>query len=170
MVPYVVEDEVVPLALLREVLAGVVDDVVGADRADQVHVPRAAHAGHVRSERLRKLHREGTDAARRTVDQDLLPGSHLALVAKRLQGDEAGQGSGRGVLEREVGRLRLQRVGGNGRLLGEGAVAPAEDRVTWPEPRHARADGLNLPRYIRPSNAVLWLAQPPVHRARDVRE
>ena len=67
------EDEIVLLPAPGEVLLGVVDDVVRAERADQVHVPRAAHAGHLRSERLRDLHREGAHASRRAVDQDLLP-------------------------------------------------------------------------------------------------
>jgi hypothetical protein len=65
--------------------------------------------------------------------------------------------------------LILQRVFGNGRILGKGAAAPAEDLVTRPKPRHTRADGLNLPRHIRTSNTRLWLAQP-VQHAGDVRE
>src|SRR5438309_7547569 len=55
-------------------------------------------------------------------------------------------------------------------MLGKGSaqlLAPAEDLVAWPKPRHARADGLHLPRHIRASNTVLWLAQP-IHRAGDV--
>jgi hypothetical protein len=37
---------------IREVLAGIVDHVVGADGADQVYLGRAAHAGDLRAERL----------------------------------------------------------------------------------------------------------------------
>jgi hypothetical protein len=57
-------------------------------------------------------------------------------------------------------------------MLGKGAaqiLAPAEDLVTWPKPRHAAADGLHLPRQIRASNRVLWLAQP-VQGPGDVRK
>src|SRR5437763_15477129 len=53
VVRHVVEDEVVTLARPREVLFGVIDDTVGAERSDQVHVSRARDAGHIRSERLR---------------------------------------------------------------------------------------------------------------------
>ena len=40
--------------------------------ADGLDVPRAADAGHLRSERLRELHRERADSPRRAVDEDLL--------------------------------------------------------------------------------------------------
>src|SRR2546421_2930796 len=46
MVPDVVEDEVVALPTLGEVLTRVIDDMVSADGADHVHVPRAAYACH----------------------------------------------------------------------------------------------------------------------------
>jgi len=49
---HVVEDQVVAQLALREVLLGVVDDMVRPERSDRVHVPRAAHAGHFRSEDL----------------------------------------------------------------------------------------------------------------------
>ena len=46
-----------------------------------------------------------------------------------------------------------------GRVLGEGARAPAEHVVTRSEPRHVLADRLDRPRDIRPRNPVLRLAQ-----------
>jgi hypothetical protein len=49
----------------------VVDDPVGAERAGHVHVPGAAHGGHLRAQRLGELDGERADAARRPVDQDL---------------------------------------------------------------------------------------------------
>ena len=52
---------------------GVVDDVVGAEGADQVDLRRAAHAGDLGAERLGDLHRERADAAGRADDQHLLP-------------------------------------------------------------------------------------------------
>src|SRR5450759_110848 len=81
---HVVEDQIVARLAVREVLPGVVDDMVRSDRSDGVQVPRAAHAGHFRPEDLGDLHCEGSHAPRRTVDQDLLPGLHLAVIAKRL--------------------------------------------------------------------------------------
>ena len=67
-----VEHQVVALVAPGEVLLGVVDDVVGAERSDEIDVPRAAHAGHLRSECLGDLHGERAHASRRAVDQDLL--------------------------------------------------------------------------------------------------
>ena len=74
MVEHVVEDDVVPLIALGEVFRGVVDDVVGADRSDQVYLGGAAHAGHFSAERLGDLHGKGADAAAGPVDQDFCPG------------------------------------------------------------------------------------------------
>src|SRR5215212_3711451 len=133
MVRYVVEDEVVALIVLSEVLAGVVDDVIGADRSDHAHVSGAAHAGHLGAESLRDLHREGADAPGGAADQDLLPGSNIAVIAKGLKADEPGHGNGRGLFEGEVGRLRRQCVFGDGRVLGTGTTeptAPAEDLLS----------------------------------------
>ena len=48
-----VEDDVVRLAVLREVLSRVVDHLVGAERAHELHVLRVAHGSHVRPEVFR---------------------------------------------------------------------------------------------------------------------
>src|SRR5207253_6033392 len=85
VVRHVVEDEVVTLPRPREVLFGVIDDMVCAERPDQAYVSRARDAGHLRSERLRDLNREGSDATRGPDDQDLLPGFDLAATAQRLE-------------------------------------------------------------------------------------
>src|SRR5215204_4554722 len=61
-VPHQVEDDVVPPSVPGEVLVDVVDDMVRADRPDQVHVPGVAHAGHHRTERLGDLNGEGPHA------------------------------------------------------------------------------------------------------------
>jgi len=44
-----------------------------------------------------------------------------------LEGGEPGDGDGRGLLEAEVVRLGRQLVLWSNRVLGEGAVAPAEE-------------------------------------------
>ena len=59
----VVEDDVVALLGAGEVGPGVVDDVVGAERADQVDVAGAAHTRHLGAERLGELYGEGAHAA-----------------------------------------------------------------------------------------------------------
>ena len=104
MVGHVVEDEVVALLAAGEVLLGVVDDVVGPDGVDQVHVSGAAHAGHLGSQCLGNLHREGADAAGGAVDQDFLPSFYAAVVANGLEGDEAGHWYGCGLLTPPRGR------------------------------------------------------------------
>src|SRR5919107_4587838 len=172
MVRHVVEYEVVPLILLREVLTGVVDDVIRADRSDQVHVSSAAHARHLRSEGPGDLHREGADASGGAVNQDLLPISNAAMIAKGLEGYDPGHGNGRSLLKGEVRRLGRQCVFGDGGVLGEGPTertAPAEDLVAGLKAPHAGADGFYRSRHVRPSDGVLWLAQP-VGRASDVRQ
>src|SRR3989442_623953 len=80
-------------------------------------------------ERLRILPREGPDPPRAAIDRALLPGPTLALIARRLGGAWAAQGTRRGLFEGEVGRLQRQRVFGGGRVVGKRAVAPAEDLV-----------------------------------------
>ncbi len=62
MVGDVVDDDVIPLGPAGEVVAGVVDDRVGAERGDQAGVAGTAHPG---AERLGDLDREAADAAAR---------------------------------------------------------------------------------------------------------
>ena len=64
-----VDDQVPPPRPVGEVLAGVVDHVVRADRSDQVHLRGAAHAGDGRAGCLRDLHRERSHAAARADHQ-----------------------------------------------------------------------------------------------------
>ena len=87
------------------------------------------HAGDLGTERLGDLDGERADAARRPVDQDLLPGLDLAVVAKELEGGRRGHADGGRLLEREVGRLLDELVLGRVGVLGEGAGAPAEHLV-----------------------------------------
>ena len=70
---------------LGEIFFGVINHVIGADRADKIDIARAANAGHFRAERFRDLHRESADAAGRTVHQDLLTGLNVTFVAETLQ-------------------------------------------------------------------------------------
>ena len=56
-----VEDDVVGLAVLREVLLRVVDHLVGAERADELDVLRVADGGDVGAEVLGELHGRRSD-------------------------------------------------------------------------------------------------------------
>jgi hypothetical protein len=148
---------------------GVVDDVVRTDRPDQVHVPRAAHAGHVRSERLRDLNGEGAHAPRRTDDQDLLPWLDPSVIAQTLQRGQRGQRYGRRLLERQVGRLQFHERFRDACVLGKATRRDVGVHlVTRPKPRHLLADRLDLPGHVAPETTVLRYAQP--DRSHDVRQ
>src|SRR5512132_149732 len=176
MVPREVDYDVVALAGPGEILPGVVDDPIRADRPERVQLPGGIHTGHVRSVCLGELHREGPYGPSGTVDQDPLSRPDSPLIANTLHRDRSGGGDGRGLCERETGRLQLEPGFLNGRVLGEGAaVAPqvdgealTEDLITRPEPRHVRADRLDVTGQIRARNAILGLAQPRAHDPEDV--
>ena len=123
----------------------------------------AADPGHVRSERLRDLHRERPDAAGRTVDQHPLPRLDFALIANGGQRSERGVSNRRRLLKREVGRLGQEIALRSTRILGERALAPAEHLIARPKLLDASPGRLNLPcdiesRYLAPRPAA---GQPP---------
>ena len=162
MVARDVDDDVVALGALGEVVLGVVDDVVGADRSDHLELARRIHAGHVRAVGLGELDGEDADAPAGAVDEHGLARSHLAVVADTAKRDQAGGRHGRGLLEGEVGRLRPQRACGDRRVLGErAAVAPlvalqalTEHVVTAREPGHVASDRRDAAGDIRPGDAA----------------
>src|SRR5438552_6378164 len=133
MIRHEVENQIVVLSTFREVLSGVINDVICADGSDHGNVPRTANAGNFSSERLGDLHSERTHASSRTVDQDLLPRLNLSLVAKTLQRGDSRQGYSSGLLKRRVIRFHDQCRLGSIRILGKGPAAQAEDRVAWLE-------------------------------------
>src|SRR4029453_5841502 len=91
--------------------------------------------------------------------------------------DRSGGGDGRGLFERETGRFPLEPGFRNGRVLRERAtVAPqvdgealTKDLIARLEPRHVRADRLEVAGQIRARNAILGLAQPRAHDPENVR-
>src|SRR5439155_24908193 len=95
-----VEDDVVAVAR-GEVVAGVVDDVVGAEGSDEFNLGGAAHAADFGTEGLRDLHGERAHASRRADDQYLLSGLHVRL-ADGLKRGASGDGCGRGLLVGKV--------------------------------------------------------------------
>ena len=159
MVADVVEDEVVALGPGGEVDLRVVDDVVGADRADQLDVLRAADPGHLGAERLGDLHGERAHATGSAVDEDLLTGLDLAVVAQELERGRGGHADRGRLLEGEIGRLLEELVLCRPRVLGEGSRAPAEDLVARLEPGHIRPDRLDRPRDVGSGHAVLRPAE-----------
>src|SRR6266511_3331527 len=137
-------------------LAGddVVDHRVGTDRADEVDVRTAADAGHLGTEHLGDLDREGADSAGRTVDQNLLPRLYPSPVPDGLQYCDAAGGKGGGLLEGDRGRLADERAARAARELGEaaavgGAAAPSEDLITRAQIGDPRADLGDRARHLR---------------------
>lgn len=60
-----VQDEVVRLAVSCEVLASVVDHLIGTERPHELELRRVVHAGDVRTQAFRQLNREATLSPRR---------------------------------------------------------------------------------------------------------
>ncbi len=104
-IPHAVEEQVVSLLVSGEVLVRVVDDVVRAEGSREVHVPRAADARHLRTERFGDLHGEGAHASRSSVDEDALSRLEPSMVAEPLQCREPRDWNAGRLLEREAIRL-----------------------------------------------------------------
>ena len=136
---------------VREVFARVVDHVVGTHRTDQIRLLPAAHAGDPRAERLRDLHGQRAHAPGRSDDEHRLTRLHVRVIADRLERGAARHRNGRGLLERDVGRLAHELVGGAGRELGERALHEAHDLVAGTQFLDVDADGLDTPRDVPPS-------------------
>ncbi len=63
-----IEDQVVLRPRGGDICLGVIDAVVGTDRANQFHLRGAAHTGHLGPEMLGDLHCERSNAAGGPVD------------------------------------------------------------------------------------------------------
>ena len=138
----------------REVLARVVDDMVGAERSDQLDVAGAAYAGDLGPEGLRDLDGIGADAARGAVDQHLLALLQAARIPEAVERGKCRRRDGGGFLERQVGRHRedglLRRLG----VFGGRTDAGPEDQVTGLEPGDSLTDGGDLAGHVEPRHAV----------------
>src|SRR3954468_21482251 len=141
-----IEDHVVAVLAVCEVVAGVVDDMIGAEGSDRVHLRGAAHTGHLGSEGLGDLHGEGAHASRRADDQHLLPDLDPSVVANRLKGGERGDGDGSRLVEGQVRRLGRELVRSGAYVLRERRGTDAEHGVARLEAGHAATDGLDRSR------------------------
>jgi len=74
----VVENQIITLRTFGEIFLSVIDDVIGAQLFRHLQVARAAHSCDLGVECLRNLEREGSNAARCTIDQDFLPWMNLS--------------------------------------------------------------------------------------------
>jgi hypothetical protein len=139
----VVQDQVVAGVRLGEVLGRVVDDAGGAERAHELQVPGAAHAGDLRAERRGDLHGVAADAAGRAVDQHPVPGPRLADPADSAQRGGGRHRDRRSLLEREALRLGHEEFGPAAGVFGERARAEADNVLAGAQSAHVRADRLH---------------------------
>src|SRR5438876_7833014 len=161
-----VNNKVISLPVSGEVFSRVINDVVCADSARHVQIPRAAHAGHFSAERFGKLHRKRTHTTRCAVNQDLLPGPNLPFVAKSLQSGHRRYRDGCCRLKRDIGRFQQQRPFSNRCILGETALACGpEYLITWLELRCVFANHFNPPRNVRAEYRVFWFPKPSDQKA-----
>src|SRR5437660_760744 len=144
MVRNVVENHIVTLPGFGEIFFGVINDVIRAERPDHMQISRTTYTGHIRAERFRDLHREGSHTSRRPVNQDFLAGLNFSLVAKRLQSRDARDVDRSRLLKCDVCRLdRDGSVRARTNVLGKGTSPSAEDIIAWFELRDVFADGFN---------------------------
>ena len=168
-----VDDPVVALARARVVDLRVVDHVVGTEGPYEVHLARAADAGHLGAHRFRDLDGERPDVARGAVDQDPIAGLGRSPVAQpqSLDREDGRMWERGGLLEGHAGRHRLEGPLRRADVLGEGALPEGEevreDLVTRREPGDGRANGLDDARDIDAEAMVPRCAQP--HEEADER-
>ncbi len=153
-----VEDHVPGLGSVGEVIPGVVEDAVRADRAQHLQLRRAVHRGHVRPQDLGELDRERAEAPARSVDQDSLPAPDLPLAQER-QCLASPVGYGRSVLVAQVRRHRRDRPGlgvlAQTDVLRVGSQPDArrrEDTVTRRERPHVVAHRLDVTGELLPEH------------------
>jgi len=154
-----VQDEVVALGPVREVIASVVQDVVGADRGDQIGLGRAADAGDLSSEGLRDLHSVGADATGRAGDQHVLSWLEAPGVTQALQGSQPGDRDGRGLAEGEAGRLAGELVLAGAGVVGERTLADAEHLLADRESGDIGAGRHDRAGHVQSGHRVLGGAQ-----------
>src|SRR5438067_10704311 len=155
-----VQDDVVLNAVPREIVDGVVDHAIRADRSHELDVSRAAHRSDVCAERLRNLHGERPDAARSSVDQYPLTGCEVSAIAQSLQGGDAGHGNRSRLFEGQRRRLRDEVPLASEEVFRQRAVSQAEDLVAGLEGRHVAADGLDTARAVGSENPCFRSPQP----------
>ena len=150
-----VEDDVVRLAVLREVLLQVVDDLVGAERAHELDVLRVADRGDVGAEVLGELHSRRPDRPGGAVDEDALP-FQIAGLSQARERERRSVADRRGLVEGHARRHVRERAAlPDADELGVRARADAEDAVADLELGDGRADRLDLAGQLQPEDLLL---------------
>jgi hypothetical protein len=108
----------------------------------------------VRAQSLGDLHRERAHAAAGPMDQHALPRLHLRVVANGLERRAPRDADRRGLLERQVARLRDHAVLASSHVLREGRDRAAEDVVAGLEAGDARTHGDHRPGQVHASHRL----------------
>ena len=154
-----VEDDVVRLAVLREVLLEVVDDLVGSERAHELDVLRVADGGDVGAGGFGQLYPCRPDRAGGAVDEDAPPFPEVRL-AQAGPGDDHSVADRRGLLEAHARRLVRQcSLLADADVLGVRARADAEDLVSHLELGDGGAHGLDDAGQLHAADPVLRPAE-----------
>ncbi len=151
-----VKDDIVRLAVLREVLVQVVDDLVGPERSHDLEALRVAHGRDVCTEVLRELNRCSADGARSAVDQDaptlakICPSQARECAARSVT-------NCRSLFEGHPGRLVPQRGGLRhaDKLSVCAEALDAEDLVTDLELRDGGTDCFDLAGQLHAEDPLL---------------
>src|SRR5574341_2380064 len=96
------QNQVITLLILGEIYSRVINNVVCPNGARDVQVPRAAYGSHFRPEGFGNLHGKCTHAARRPINENLLPWLNSSFIAKSLKRGECCYRNGSGCLKRYV--------------------------------------------------------------------
>ena len=136
-----VEDDVVRLAVLREVLARVVDDVVGAERPHELDVLRVADGRDLGAEVLRQLHGGGADGSGGAVDRRCSVPAAVWAFLRHARAMIAPSEAAAASSKLQAGRLvRDDAVLPHADVLRVGAASDPEDLVADLELRDRCAD------------------------------
>jgi hypothetical protein len=165
----VVQDHVVAGGRAGEILGRVVDHAGGAERAHQVQVAGAAHAGDRRTQRGGDLHGVAADAAGGAVDQNLLPGLYLADVPDAAQRGRGRHRQRRGLLEAQAVRHGHDQVSPGAGVFGEGARAETQDVLAGAQAGYADPGRFHPAGRVDPGDPGLGPGQSrSAHEPRDV--
>ena len=163
-----VEDGVVALLAVGEVVAGVVDDVIGAEARTR-SILAVLHTPVTSAPKALAIWTANVPTPPEApMISTFSPGLHLGAVTHTLQRGDPGDGDRRRLLEGEVCRLAGEQSHLSDGILGEGAVTGAVDLVARLELGHVSADGLDRAGQTPARVERLGPAEPEAHDAHEV--
>src|SRR5882724_470395 len=154
----IIEEQIVALLALGAVFFRVVDDVISAQLARHLHVPRAAHGGDLRIERFCDLNCERPNASRCAVNQDFLAGFDPSC-AQPLERSQARESNRASLLEGNVGGLQSDAIFASAYVLRDRAPFYPKDFVARFEFSDIPTGRLDHTCEIAPETRELWLPQ-----------